>query len=331
VDARLTDDQVALRDVVDRMVRDSAPSSVRDLGDRDRTQRLAEHLRDAGLLALRDESEDTGVEVALVAERLAFGALEVAFVGPTLAKDLCRRAGVAAPERCTVALAADMAGLASDVTLDGALAFDSAGAEVAVFLVPGERGHGLATAAIVQDVAAVDLTRSIARPEPVSSRELAPAGALDEVELLRWTAFGRAILAADLLGSARAAHELTVAHAKTRLQYGRPVAAFQAVQHLLAESLVLIEGAQSAVSYAAWASDREAPDAAHEASLVAKVYCGIAARTVNETAIQVHGGIGNTWECMVHIHLRRALQSGQALGSDGDLLDEIADLQLGVG
>ena len=68
---------------------------------------------------------------------------------------------------------------------------------------------------------------------------------------------------------------------------------------------------------------------ARAAGRVAKAYCARAARTVCETAVQVHGGIGNTWDCMVHVHLRRALLSSQWFGDDGEMLRQLARTRLG--
>ena len=89
-----------------------------------------------------------------------------------------------------------------------------------------------------------------------------------------------------------------------------PIGSFQAVQHLLADALVPMEGSRSVALHAAWAVDapRRRPTRSPPAR-VAKAYCARAARTVCETAIQVHGGIGNTWECLAHVYLRRALLS----------------------
>jgi len=92
----------------------------------------------------------------------------------------------------------------------------------------------------------------------------------------------------------------------------------------------LMEGAQSVALYAAWAVDNVAPDAALEAGRVAKAYCARAARTVCETAIQVHGGIGNTWDCLAHVYLRRALLSTQWFGDDGEQLRQLQHTRLGV-
>ena len=98
-------------------------------------------------------------------------------------------------------------------------------------------------------------------------------------------------------------------YAKIREQYGKQIGSYQAVAHLLAESLALIEGSVSVLRHAAWAVDELTPAEAIRAAQVAKVYCARATRTVCETAVQVHGGIGNTWECLVHVYLRRALTS----------------------
>ena len=91
-----------------------------------------------------------------------------------------------------------------------------------------------------------------------------------------------------------------------------------------------LEGARSAAYYAAWAADAEELGPAREAALVAKTYCAVAARSVCEIAIQVHGGVGNTWECMAHVHLRRVLSSTHVLGDDSMLLEQIAELRQGA-
>ena len=85
-----------------------------------------------------------------------------------------------------------------------------------------------------------------------------------------------------------------------------------------------MEGAFSAALHASWAVDELAPDEARAAGRVAKAYCARAARTVCETAVQVHGGMGNTWDCIVHVYLRRALLSSQWFGDDGEQLRQLA-------
>jgi alkylation response protein AidB-like acyl-CoA dehydrogenase len=124
--------------------------------------------------------------------------------------------------------------------------------------------------------------------------------------------------------------DVSVAYAQQRRQYGVPIGSFQAVQHLLAEARCLMEGAFSAALYPAWAVDELGPGEALAAGRVAKAYCARAARTVCETAVQVHGGIGNTWDCIVHVYLRRALLSSQWFGDDGEQLRQLERTRLGV-
>ncbi|HEX2212205.1 MAG TPA: acyl-CoA dehydrogenase family protein [Mycobacterium sp.] len=149
----------------------------------------------------------------------------------------------------------------------------------------------------------VDLTNSLAGVVE-SPAELS---ALSEEDAGRWRALALTATCADLVGSARGTHALAVDYAKVREQYGAAIGSYQAVGHLLAESLALIEGAVSVSRHAAWAVDELPPVEALAAARVAKVYCARAAMTVCETSIQVHGGIGNTWECLAHVYLRRVL------------------------
>jgi len=140
---------------------------------------------------------------------------------------------------------------------------------------------------------------------------------------LHWTALGLALTCADLVGTMRGAVELAREYASSRKQYGVPIGSFQAVQHLLADAHVATEGSRSAALHAAWAVDALPPSEALAAAALAKAYCARAARPVCETAIQVHGGIGNTWECLAHVHLRRALLSSDVLGGADASLDRV--------
>lgn len=153
------------------------------------------------------------------------------------------------------------------------------------------------------DRESVDLTNSFAGVVE-SPSEL---GELTDEEAGRWRALALTVTCADLVGAARGAHALAVEYAKVREQYGATIGSYQAVGHLLAESLALIEGSVSVARHAAWAVDELPAAEAIEAARVAKIYCARGALTVCETSIQVHGGIGNTWECLAHIYLRRVL------------------------
>jgi alkylation response protein AidB-like acyl-CoA dehydrogenase len=98
---------------------------------------------------------------------------------------------------------------------------------------------------------------------------------------------------------------MAVGYAKVREQFGQPIGSFQAIRHKCAEMLLEVENSHSAVYYAAWAHDAAAEDAEQAAS-VAKVYVGDASRKVCGEAIQVHGGIGFTWEYDLHMYFKRA-------------------------
>jgi alkylation response protein AidB-like acyl-CoA dehydrogenase len=123
----------------------------------------------------------------------------------------------------------------------------------------------------------------------------------------------------------RGAVELACEYAKVRRQYGAAIGSFQAVQHMLADAHVATEGSRSVTLHAAWAVDALSPRDALGAAALAKAYCSRAARTVCETAIQVHGGIGHTWECLAHVYLRRALHSIDVLGGAGPSLSRVLE------
>ncbi len=117
----------------------------------------------------------------------------------------------------------------------------------------------------------------------------------------------RAVAAActEMLGAADVVLAMTVQYAKDRVQFGRPIGGFQAVKHRCADMLVDVEGMRSAAYYAAWAVGAGDPDASAAAS-AAKVWCSDAARRVMASGLQVHGGIGFTWEHDLHLFLKRS-------------------------
>jgi alkylation response protein AidB-like acyl-CoA dehydrogenase len=111
-------------------------------------------------------------------------------------------------------------------------------------------------------------------------------------------------LAAESVGVARRAMEMAVEYAKEREQFGRPIGAYQAVSHACAQMLLEVEGARSTVLYAAWALDHE-PESGPLAASMAKAYASDAGWRVPASALQVHGGIGFTWEHDLHLWLKR--------------------------
>jgi hypothetical protein len=208
----------------------------------------------------------------------------------------------------------------SDIALAGqaATAIDAAGASRALLLAAGE----LVAVDLGAPAEPLDLTRPhVAVPRDASARPLGHSISTDS--LIKWTAFGLALTSADLVGVMRGALTLATDYAKVRKQYGAEIGSYQAVQHLLADGFVAMEGSRSAALHAAWAVDALPPGEALAAAAAAKAYCSRAARAVCETSIQVHGGIGNTWECLAHVYLRRALQSSDLFGGVGPNLDRV--------
>ena len=337
MDVRLSPEQVALREAAAQVVDRLGPHAVGELDDPERAGKLDAAVTASGWRELRTSTDDgapwaSGVEVAVVAEELGRGLADVPFLGPTLAAELRRLAG--APR--------------GRVTRDR-----SAGSRPVGGRLPpgGDPGRGLrgrrrrgprrrpccscrrraATSwrrsPSPGGAGGVDLTRTTVVLEPAAAVVPVPDQAqpiTDEGET-RWTALGLAVTTADLVGTMRGAVQLAADYAKERRQYGQAIGSFQAVQHLLADALVATEGARSAALHAAWAVDALPAGDALAAAAVAKAYGARAARTVCETAIQVHGGIGNTWECLAHVHLRRALLSSDILGGTGANLARVLD------
>jgi alkylation response protein AidB-like acyl-CoA dehydrogenase len=335
VDTRDTPEQAELRRSARQLARDLGPGTVAGLDDDARAARLASAVRDAGWLGLRDdggagEPLASGVEAAIVAEALGERVADVAFAGPLLAADLARRAGAESAD--AVAFAPALTGVAvveSPAIATDVYAIDAGGA--AYVLIPDHDGHQLAIVRASAGASGADLTRAVyAIPAGTPVQPVAERRPLTDDDLAGWEALGLALASADLVGVMRGVLDVTVDYAKQRQQFGVPVGSFQAVQHLLAEAHCLVEGSSSIALYASWAVDDLEPLAAREAGRMAKAYCARAARTVCETAVQVHGGIGNTWECIVHVYLRRALLSTQWFGDDSEQLSALAHERLGV-
>jgi hypothetical protein len=334
MDVRLSPVQEALRESVSVVADRHGPRSVRDLDDPGRSERLGAAIVASGWRELRVPTVDrvplaSGVEAAIVAEELGGGLADASFLGPTLAAELRRRADAPTASGIeTVLLSSSLGGLAIAVdgrAPQGAVAIDAGQAEAGLLLTPGPQGLHLAAVPLGGLDVGVDLTRPFAVIDSISPVGVVgqPGRPLSAEELAGWTALGLALTSADLVGVMRGAIDLSSEYAASRRQFGRPIGSFQAVAHLLADALALMEGARSVARYAAWAVDALTPEEALAAAAGAKAYCVRAARTVCETSIQVHGGIGNTWECLAHVHLRRALLSSEILGGVGPNLERV--------
>jgi alkylation response protein AidB-like acyl-CoA dehydrogenase len=118
---------------------------------------------------------------------------------------------------------------------------------------------------------------------------------------------------------------MAVAYARDRKQFGRPIGSYQAVSHRCAHMLLEVEGARSASYYAGWCADAE-PDTLPLAASMAKAYASDAGWRVTASSLQVHGGIGFTWEHDLHFFLKRAKVDGLLYGSAGELRDHVAEL-----
>ena len=193
--------------------------------------------------------------------------------------------------------------------------------------VAGSRGtDGVSLVVVRPDDASVSIDRltMLDQTRPMSrvrfkSLALAPGAILGEPgeagpALATALARAQAALAAEQLGGAEAALEIATEHAKTRIQFDRPIGSFQAVKHRLADMMVATEAARSAAYYAACAVD-ELPEEFEEAAAVAGSWCSETFTGCAADMIQLLGGVGFTWEHVAHLYFKRARASSTLLGS----------------
>ena len=138
---------------------------------------------------------------------------------------------------------------------------------------------------------------------------------------------GAALLAVEQVGAAQHLLDLSVEYAKSRLQFGRPIGSFQAVKHRLADLLVDVEHARSTAYHAIWALTDGSDDPALATS-IAQAVCSAALSHVATDTIQVHGGIGFTWEHQAHLYYKRAATDAVLLGSAEQHRDRVAAMVL---
>jgi alkylation response protein AidB-like acyl-CoA dehydrogenase len=146
-----------------------------------------------------------------------------------------------------------------------------------------------------------------------------------------WAPLGRVVeratvaLCAEMCGGAQKVLDMTVEYAKIRVAFGKPIGAYQGVKHRAADMLVDVENAKSLTYYAAWAVDENVPEAALAASM-AKAYASDAFRRVAGAGIQLHGGIGFTWEHDLHLYFKRAKSSEFTFGDATYHRERVAQL-----
>ncbi|WP_101946683.1 acyl-CoA dehydrogenase family protein [Mycobacterium sp. 3519A] len=345
----LTDEQVALRDTLRRFLAEKAglATHVRPMLDDPTgvTSEVWRALADLGATGVLVPQECGGsgmtmVEAGVVAEELG-AALHP---GPWLST------AVAAPRALTRTGAASdsvLRGIADGSvigavgplqgprpTVEGGTLVgdipslpDAAAATVILVLAESDSGTGLFTidatapALSMTERSHVDPTRKLfdVRFDGVPAHRVASApadairGLVDDVLIAR---------AADALGAATAVMNLAVDYAKVRRQFDQPIGSFQAVQHLCVDMYETVELARSGVLHALWAADAADPDERHLAAVRAKAFASQLA-AVADTAIQVFGGIGYTWEHDAHLYLKRLLGWSAFLGGPDQYLQEV--------
>ncbi|MBV8507969.1 MAG: acyl-CoA/acyl-ACP dehydrogenase [Alphaproteobacteria bacterium] len=183
---------------------------------------------------------------------------------------------------------------------------------VSLFLVPKDT-PGLA----VSVLPTIDETRKLC--EVTLDNAVLPGGALLGEIHQGWVPLSRVIdratvaLAAEMCGGAQQVLDMTVAYAKMRVAFGKPIGSYQGVKHQAADMLVALENAKSLTYYAAWAVDQELDEAPLAVSM-AKAAASDMYRKVAGTGIQLHGGIGMTWEHDLQLYFKRAKASEVAFG-----------------
>jgi alkylation response protein AidB-like acyl-CoA dehydrogenase len=202
----------------------------------------------------------------------------------------------------------------ADVLVVAARSRDGSSMEdgISLFLVPGN-----ATGVQVKLLPSVDETRKLCevRFDNVTLPTNALLGELHQ----GWGPLSQVVdraavaLSAEMCGVAQRVLEMTVDYAKMRVAFGKPIGSYQGVKHKCADMLVEIENAKSLTYYAAWAVDEAEPDAATAVSM-AKAAASDAGRKVCSAGIQLHGGIGMTWEHDLHLYLKRAKADEVAFG-----------------
>ncbi|MGI5131348.1 acyl-CoA dehydrogenase family protein [Pseudonocardia sp. CA-107938] len=216
----------------------------------------------------------------------------------------------------------------ADGRVSGSVTSVAGAVEADVLLVPVAGPDGLAVRAVaagaahVTPVVSLDMTRRLADvtfdgapSEPVAAGEAA---------VRRGLAAGAALLASEQLGVARWCLEETVSYLKVRRQFGRVVGGFQAIKHRLADLAIAVDSGSAAARYAAVAL-AEGVDV-EIATAVAQAFCSDLAVTAAEEAVQLHGGIGMTWEHPAHLYLKRAKADQIALGTPGAHRAQLAEL-----
>ena len=329
MDFDLSDDQVALRggarELLDGL---ASPTQVRVVvdagGGLDRALWGAMCEQGWPVVGLPEADGGLGlgtVEIAVLLEEVGGHAAPAPFASTALAldalvaggaNDLAGRlieggVGCVAWSRRVDAVRADAAGKQWTLTGRPDPVSYAPSASVAVVVAATDEGPGLFAVDLdaggrPERESAMDRTRELGwlRLEATPATRLGGAEAVQRV-----IDHGAVAACAEMLGGALRVLDLSVEYAKDRVQFGRPIGSFQAVKHRCADMLVDVEGMRSTTYWAAWCLAADDPEASIAAS-TAKVWCADASKRVMASALQVHGGIGFTWEHDLHLFLKRA-------------------------
>jgi alkylation response protein AidB-like acyl-CoA dehydrogenase len=333
-----TDDQQAIKRTAHDLLADRfKPDTVRELAESERYDDAHwSEIAELGWAGISVDDAHGGqglgtVELAILAEELGYTVAPIPFLSNAAAGIAIQHAGTDAQrERLLPGLASGEARATAGLLRDGVapLVPDADSATAIVLLrAPGSNGAAPGSGLVldpsdceIEPVATIDQTRRYARVTPRDGAgeplggDVAPA--LDRIATL---------VSAEIVGVAQRTLEMAVEYARDRQQFGRPIGAYQGVSHRCADMLREVESARSTVYWAAWAADAE-PETLPLASSMAKALASDAGWNVTASALQVHGGIGFTWEHDLHFLLKRAKVDGALFGSASQHRDRVAAL-----
>ena len=324
-----TDDQQAIkRTARDFLASRFKPEKVRELAVAGRyDDALWSEISELGWPGIFIDEDHGGqglgaIELVILQEELGYALAPTPFFSNTAAGFLIQQAGSdEQKERLLPGIASGEQRATVGVVTNGeAVLVPDADSASVIVLVDGDSATLVeAGSAQIEERETIDATRRFASVRANGGGDAlggdVQAG-LDRVEIA---------LAAELVGVCQWALEKAVEYAKDRKQFDRPIGSYQAVAHRCAQMMLETESARSAVYYAGWVADNE-PETAPLAASMAKAYAADAGWRVTASALQVHGGIGFTWEHDLHFFLKRARTDGHLFGSARSHRDRVAEL-----
>jgi alkylation response protein AidB-like acyl-CoA dehydrogenase len=324
-----TDDQQAIKRTAKEMLAARfKPEHVRELAEAGRYDDDAwREMCELGWAGIFIDEENGGqglgvVELVILMEELGYALAPVPFMSNAAAGLALQLAGTdEQKERWLPGIASGEARGTVGILRDGEarLVPDADSAEVIVLIASdGSTSVVEAAAAEIEPYETMDRTRRFARVradggEPLAGDHLAAADRIVTA------------LSAETVGVAQKAMEMAVEYARERKQFGRPIGSYQAVSHRCAQMLLEVEGSRSAAYYAGWCADAE-PESLPAAASMAKAYSSDAGWRVCGSSLQVHGGIGFTWEHDLHFFLKRAKANAILFGSAREHRERLAGL-----